>query len=127
MHRPFETAVDFMDRTDKQDAIHRFAAENRLDPQGARVLWSRHATARLIDYGLSRTQVEAALMHCVVIEDYPTAHRPLADCLVLGYLDSGDPLHAVVAVDEAGERLFIVTVYPPALERWQSDWRTRKQ
>lgn len=90
------------------------------------MLWSRHATARLIDSGLRRLDVEAALAHCVVIEDYPTAHRPLPDCLVMAYLHAGDPIHVVVAIDEPLERLFVVTVYRPTSERWQDDWRTRK-
>jgi hypothetical protein len=53
-------------------------------------------------------------------------HRRLPDCLVLGYLETGDPVHAVIALDEMKERMLIVTVYRPDLERWENDWRTRK-
>jgi hypothetical protein len=67
-----------------------------------------------------------ALETSEVIEDYPALHRPLPDCLVLGYLATGEPLHAVIALDEANDRLFIVTVYKPSREEWQDDWRTRK-
>ena len=61
-----------------------------------------------------------------MIEDYPAQHRPLPDCLVLGYLATSEPMHAVIALDEANDRLFIVTVYKPSHEEWQDDWRTRK-
>jgi len=36
------------------------------------------------------------------------------------------PLHAVVAIDEQNERIFVVTVYVPSKERWSYDWRIRK-
>ena len=60
-----------------------------------------------------------------MIEDYLALHRPLPDCLVLEYLVTGEPLHAVIAFDEANDRLFIVTVYKPSHEEWQNDWRTK--
>jgi len=34
-----------------------------------------------------------------VIEDYPALHPPLPDYLVLGYLVTGEPPHAVIALD----------------------------
>ncbi len=111
---------------DKQAFIRRIAIENQSDQHGLQVLWSRHATARLVDYDLHRVEVEAALARCIVIENYPIVHRPLPDCLVLAYLGTGDPMHAVIAIDEAMKRLFVVTLYRPSPERWQDDWRTRK-
>jgi hypothetical protein len=89
------------------------------------ILWSRHAIARLATSMLSRSKVESSLAGCEVIEDYPAAHRPLPDCLVLAMLDDGDPIHAVVAIDEVNERIFLVTVYRPDPARWL-DERTRK-
>jgi hypothetical protein len=74
---------------------------------------------------LDRSAVEAALVEGSIIEDYPELHRPLPDCLVLARLDAGEPIHAVVAIDEPNERLFFVTVYRPDPARWL-DERTRK-
>jgi hypothetical protein len=71
--------------------------------------------------------VEEALQDGEVIEDYPAAHRLLPDCLVLGWLATGEPLHAVIAIDEVNDRLFVVTVYEPSLEEWKDGWRTRKK
>jgi hypothetical protein len=89
------------------------------------VLWSRHAITRLATSALSRSNVEAGLVDCEVIEDYPEAHRPLPDCLVLAMLDDRSPVHAVVAIDEPNERIFLVTVYRPDPTRWL-DERMRK-
>lgn len=89
------------------------------------VLWSRHAISRLATTALSRSAVEDALASCEIIEDYPAAHRPLPDCLVLALLEGGEPLHAVVAIDEPNERIYMVTVYRPDPARWL-DERTRR-
>ena len=110
----------------KQEFIRRIAWQNRLDPEGESVRWSRHSITELLLEGWTRTLIEDALHSCEVIEDYPAVHRPPPDCLVLGWLESEVPFHAVVAVDEANDRLFIVTVYKPNPARWEDDWKTRK-
>ncbi|MBI5498067.1 MAG: DUF4258 domain-containing protein [Deltaproteobacteria bacterium] len=61
-----------------------------------------------------------------MIEDYPAVHRPLPDCLVLGWAAAGAPVHAVVAVDKASNRVVIVTAYRPDPMRW-SDGFTRRR
>ncbi len=111
---------------DKQSLIQSLARRNQGDPAGRYILWSRHAINELINENLTRHSVEAALVSCQVIEDYPRHHRPLPDCLVLSWLVEGRPIHAVVAIDETQERLFVVTVYQPSPEEWNDDWRTRK-
>ena len=112
---------------DKQAFIQQKAAENQNDPDGTKVYWSRHAIAELLNDGLMRSEVEKALENCEIIEDYPVAHRLLPDCLVLGRLSKVRPIHAVIAIDDANDRIFMVTVYLPSSERWENDWRTRKR
>jgi len=113
-------------KLDKQNFIRSKAIENKNDPEGQKILWSRHAITELLNDELTRSEVETAFVTCEVIEDYPAQHRPLPDCLVLGMLGHSDPLHVVVAIDEVNDRIFIVTVYRPLKERWENDWRTRK-
>jgi hypothetical protein len=112
---------------EKQSFICEIARQNRLDPEKSRILWSRHGIEELIHEDWARIEVEEALQDCIVIEDYPTLHRLLPDCLVLGRLTSGEPLHVVVAVDANNNRLFIVTIYEPSNEEWEDDWKTRKK
>jgi hypothetical protein len=112
---------------EKQNFIQVKAVENKSDPEGQKVLWSRHAITELVNDNLTRSQVEKLLETCEIIEDYPHLHRPLPDCLVLGKLDNTQPLHGVIAIDEINDRIFVVTVYRPLTERWKNDWRTRKQ
>lgn len=80
----------------------------------------------MVKDNLIRSEIEQALLQGEIIEDYPGGHRLLPDCLVLAFLPDERPLHAVIAIDEAKDRIFIVTVYLPSLERWQDDWQTRK-
>lgn len=115
-----------MELLEKQTFIRRKARENLEISEGTRVYWSRHAIAEMIQDCLTRPEVEKALADCEVIEDYPPNHRPLPDCLVLGQLQSMQPIHVVIAIDEARDRIFVVTVYRPSQERWEHDWRTRK-
>lgn len=115
-----------MNTEDRQRFIIQIACQNQLDPEGARIRWSRHGITELVNEGWDRASVEEALQNGKIIEDYPALHRPLPDCLVLGLLATGEPLHAVIAIDEANERLFVVTVYRPSPEEWEDDWQTRK-
>jgi hypothetical protein len=111
----------------KQVFIRQKAQENFAQPSGQKVLWSRHAIAKLVIENLSRQEVELALTSSDIVEDYPVQMRPLPDCLVLGWLIEGQPIHTVVAIDESNDRIFVVTVYRPDLRRWENDYRTRKQ
>ena len=99
-----------MELSEKQAFIRRKARENIEISDGTQVYWSRHAIAEMIQDRLTRLEIEKAL----------------EDCLVLGQLRSTQPIHAVVAIDEARDRIFVVTVYRPSPERWEHDWRTRK-
>jgi hypothetical protein len=73
-----------------------------------------------------KAKVEQALKKAIIIEHYPKHGRPLPDCLLLGFIDA-DPIHVVVAIDEAFDRIVIITVYRPDIKRWESDWKTRKK
>ena len=95
-------------------------------PDNEKILWSVHAVKKLRIEGLRKTRVEDSLKTCELIEDYSQEGRPLPDCLVLGFIDK-DPVHIVVAIDVAFDRILIVTVYRPSTERWENDWKTRKK
>ena len=116
-----------MKTEEKEAFIREKAVENVSDPTKGKVLWSSHATSKLQSEKLQRKEVESALSNCAVIEDYPWLTRRLPDCLVLAFTPNGNPLHAVVALDEPQDRIFIVTVYRPDKKRWENDWKTRKK
>jgi hypothetical protein len=115
-----------MDAQAKESFIRKKARENEQSLEGAKVLWSRHAITEMIADDLDRGQIERSWQTCELIEDYPSVHRPLPDCLVLSWLTPCNPLHAVVAMDVEQDRLLVVTVYRPNDKEWENDWRTRK-
>jgi hypothetical protein len=115
-----------MDAQAKQAFIRQTVLANAASPNKNQVLWSQHAVGKLVAEALTRVDVENALAACEVIEDYPPAHRPLPDCLVLAFLSPAEPVHGVVALDEPNGRIFVVTFYRPDPARWHHDWRTRR-
>ena len=110
---------------DKQVFIHKKIQLNLLHG-GGYVFWSRHAITKLVDLDLARQNVEQALLTCDMIEDYLLLHRPLPDCLVLGWFGDGCPIHAVIGIDEQNDRLFVITIYRPNPERWDHEYKTRR-
>ncbi len=115
-----------MNPTQKEAFIRRVAAKNRVDSDLRFVLWSRHAITKAVRESLSREEVESALEQSEVIEDYEATNRPSPNCLVIGKVSIDEPVHAVVAIDEFNDRIFIVTVYRPLESKWQNDWKTRR-
>jgi hypothetical protein len=107
--------------TEKKQQIIRQCAE------AGEIRWSTHATGEAAAEDLDQEQIVEALKTCEIIEDYPQEHRKLPDCLVVGWLPDGLPVHACVGVDETNRRILIITVYRPTEEKWENDWRTRKR
>ena len=114
-----------MNKINKILFIHQKASEH-IAALDEKILWSFHAVKKLRIEGLRKSQIEDALKNCVLVEDYPIVGRPLPDCLVLGFINE-DPIHVVVALDEDFDRIFIITVYKPSVERWEDGWGKRKK
>ena len=63
---------------------------------------------------------------CKVIEEY-LQDAPLPSYLVFGRDMHNRVIHVVVAIDEYGENLRIITSYRPTLEQWEDNLKTRKK
>ena len=59
-----------------------------------------------------------------VIEDYPQ-NTPFPSCLILEWV-KGKPYHVVASLDETIGMGYIITAYEPSLDKFQSDFRTRR-
>ena len=86
---------------------------------------SKHAIMARLRRGITTSQLSAALLNGEIIDHYPDDF-PYPSCLVLGWLQSGDPLHIVCSRGETEPALRIVTVYEPDDNRWENDYKTRK-
>ncbi len=91
---------------------------------GRRVLWTYHVNMRLGERAITRAMVLQATESYEIIESYPES-RVLPSYLLLGRAGS-EPLHVVVAVDEEGNTVRIVTAYRPDPDQWEPDLKTRR-
>ena len=88
-----------------------------------RVLWKKHALERLLERGISRNQVKSAILHGVIIENYPE-DNPIPSFLLAA--TQPEALHVVLAYDAASEQCHIITAYRPDLTHFEADLITRR-
>lgn len=86
--------------------------------------FSGHADDERQAERISIADVESALRRAEILEDYPTDPRD-PSCLVLGYANTGYPIH-IVCGQTPTARLRIITVYILTLPKWLDD-RTRRR
>jgi len=89
-----------------------------------RIFFTGHAVRRMFERSISRAEVVAVLRGGEIIAEY-LDDEPFPSYLMLG-LVRRRPLHVVVAVDSRGDNCYIVTVYDPDKNSWESDFRTRR-
>ena len=85
---------------------------------------SAHAELRRRQRGISVPDIKTAIMNGEIIEEYPDDY-PFPSCLILGNSGAGKPLHIVCGIGM--EELYVITAYCPAPEKWETDWKTRKE
>jgi hypothetical protein len=96
-----------------------------VESASKRILYLSHAVnqmnvpARMI----STSEVRKVVFDGEIIEDYPEDRRGHS-CLMLGFGESGRPVHVVCAPKD--DYLAVITAYLPSPEQWHSDWRTRR-
>ena len=83
-----------------------------------------HAAKRLEQRGISINDVISCILKGEIIEQYPTDY-PHPSCLILGLSINDSYLHVVVGSDL--ETLWIVTAYYPTPDKWEKDFKTRKE
>lgn len=82
---------------------------------------------RLHRRGRALRELETALVHGEIIEEYPEDPRG-PSCLVLGFA-AHRLVHAVCAVKNHPREILLITVYDPSLraDRWSTDFRERRK
>jgi len=88
------------------------------------VEWSAHALKTMFERDISRDAVKHIICAGEVIEAYPD-DKPFPSNLILGFWRK-KPLHAVIAYDAAGRKLYIVTAYKPDEKHFEPDWKARR-
>lgn len=84
-------------------------------------VWRKHALERMLERGIGRVEVISAARNGEIIEEY-AQDFPYPSCLL--YNLENEPLHVVAALE--GQKCFVITVYRPNPEEFESDYKTRK-
>lgn len=85
--------------------------------------FTRHAFKRAVERNISDQEIIQAGANARVIEDYPQ-DKYAPSCLLLGFTQSGRPLHLQVSYLET-DMLKIITLYEPDPSEWEDYSRRR--
>lgn len=86
-------------------------------------LVSLHATGEMEDETIRTLEIETAVAHGQIIENYPDAKR--GPCCLIGG-DGGQGRHVHVVVTTALEPPVVITVYEPKPPKWVTPTQRRK-
>lgn len=80
--------------------------------------FTRHALRRVVERNISDMEIQQAARNGKIIEDYPD-DKYSPSCLILGFSDSGRPVHIQVSYAETA-KVRIITLYEPGLNEWEA-------
>jgi len=91
-----------------------------------RIIYSLNALDEMLDEPeiISKDEVRDIIFGGEIIENYPEDKRGHS-FLISGISRENRPVHVVCAPKE--EYLAIITVYIPSLEKWETDFKTRRK
>ena len=81
--------------------------------------FSRHAEQERQNDNLTIAEVEEALLNGMILEHYADTGRG-ESCLVVGFTNSGKPIHVVCG--EMKSQLAIITVYIPSSPKFKNPY-----
>ncbi len=84
---------------------------------------TQHCRKRFTERGIQIDDICNAISTGEIIEDYPDDF-PFPSCLILGK-SAGKMIHIVASID--GEYIYLITAYIPDRNKWDGDFRTRKE
>ena len=85
---------------------------------------NEHARIRLIERGIAINDVVSCISSGEIIKQYED-DKPFPSCLILGTSTHNTPIHIVVSIDS--EYIHLITAYYPDADKWESDFKTRKE
>lgn len=79
----------------------------------------------MLERNITRDEVREVLLSGEMIEEYPET-TPYPSALFLKHINKR-PLHVLAALDRSQPRVFIITAYEPTLDKFESNFRTRRR
>ena len=90
-----------------------------------KLIFRFHALKRMFERDISVDEIRTILKTGEMIESYPK-DTPYPSYLVLARVKNR-PLHLVAADNDKNKETIIITVYEPDSEKWDRDFKRRKQ
>jgi hypothetical protein len=90
-----------------------------------KVAFKRHCVLRMRQRSISVDEFKEAMLHAEIVENYEDDY-PFPSSLILGFTASQRPLHAVIAMDQKSDFLWIITLYEPTVQNWEADFKKRR-
>lgn len=88
------------------------------------IIWSQHVATRCLQRGIKTVDIENCILNGEIIEEYPDDY-PYYSYLILGLTTKNQFLHVVCGM--GNNKLWIITAYFPSLDKWESDFKKRKE
>ena len=88
------------------------------------IIISLHGQLRLHERKISVDDVMNAIDNGEIIEQYPEDF-PFPSCLILGLAVASMYIHVVVSMNDG--KIYLITAYVPSADKWEADWKTRKE
>lgn len=85
--------------------------------------FSQHALSKLVERRIVPSEVRHVLEANDVIEDYPD-DTPYPSALYVGFAGQR-AIHVVAARVPRSDKLIVITLYEPAVDRWDATFRRR--
>ena len=91
--------------------------------ENGEIIWRKHSVIRMLERSIKREDVLSGLTKGEIINFYED-DKPFPSYLLLCYIQ-GIPLHIVFSINEPENILYIITVYNPSSNYYESDNQTR--
>ena len=85
---------------------------------------TKHMFQRMQKRGISISEIREVINSGEIIEEYPEDY-PYPSCLILGHTKRERVIHIVMGTGD--DRLWLITAYCPETEKWDSDFRVRRE
>ena len=114
--------LSWMNILARGDNLYRIEQFKELNKSENMVL-TQHSRKRFFERGIKRQDICDTIETGEIIEDYPEDY-PFPSCLILG--KSGETIiHIVASID--GDMIYLITAYVPDPDKWEDDFKTRKE
>lgn len=100
----------------KLENVQSLCSENKIH-------WTTHAVQRMLERGITKSDVILCIMNGSIIEQYPDFWLTPA-CLICGSNNNQVILHVVVGMDNI---IHIVTVYYPSDDIFSNNYTIRRE